>query len=363
VCHTLFGAALSSSGLGRRTALGPAALVIGANLPDVDVLAYFGGPEAGLAFRRGWSHGVMALVILPFVLTGLLLLIARRRRRRGAQHDAAPIQPRQLLLLSAIAIISHPVLDTLNTYGVRWLMPFSDRWFYGDVLFIIDPFMWLVLGGGAFWSWRRRRRGAANAVRPVQWAVIVALLYVTGMLASGMTARRIVGKEVERLSGAPVTNVMAGPVPLNPLVRSFVVEQEQVYRVGTFNWTAHPRVAPGAIRIFRRGRPNHPSIGLAVSTPAGRRFLTWARFPSFQVEPSGTDSDIVHILDLRYTDRPGVRFGSVSIPVHISSIGARASDCQAPAPDSLVAGSGRSRLISRICSSTKLRANSKNADP
>jgi hypothetical protein len=40
VTDTFVGAALSQSGLGRRTPLAPAALVLGANLPDVDVLSY-----------------------------------------------------------------------------------------------------------------------------------------------------------------------------------------------------------------------------------------------------------------------------------------------------------------------------------
>jgi len=36
----------------------------------------------------------------------------------------------------------HPTLDWLNTYGMRWLMPFSGRWFYGDAVFIVDPGCW-----------------------------------------------------------------------------------------------------------------------------------------------------------------------------------------------------------------------------
>ena len=36
VTHALFGLTLARAGLGRRTRLGTAALVIGANLPDVD---------------------------------------------------------------------------------------------------------------------------------------------------------------------------------------------------------------------------------------------------------------------------------------------------------------------------------------
>jgi hypothetical protein len=35
------------------------------------------------------------------------------------------------------------------------------------------------------------------------------------------------------------------------------------------------------------------------------------------VEPAGGDDFVVRILDLRYADRPGVRLGSVSIPVTV----------------------------------------------
>jgi hypothetical protein len=57
----------------------------------------------------------------------------------------------------------------------------------------------------------------------------------------------------------------------------------------------------------------------ATSTTLGRRFLSWARFPAYQVEKSGDGAVIVHIVDLRYADRPGVGFGAVSIPVDVPS--------------------------------------------
>ncbi len=75
--------------------------------------------------------------------------------------------PRELLFLSYVAVISHPFLDTLNTYGVRWLMPFSAEWFYGDTLFIIDPWVWLALALGLYSAWGG---GERNRPRPtVQW--------------------------------------------------------------------------------------------------------------------------------------------------------------------------------------------------
>ena len=55
-----------------------------------------------------------------------------------------------LLVASLIATATHPIMDWTNNYGVRFLLPWNPRWFYGDFVFIIDPFIWIVLGGAAF---------------------------------------------------------------------------------------------------------------------------------------------------------------------------------------------------------------------
>ena len=67
--HSLIGAVLGQCGLKKKTGLAMPALIIGANLPDVDVtcFAWTTGLEH-LAFRRGITHGPPALVILPLVL-------------------------------------------------------------------------------------------------------------------------------------------------------------------------------------------------------------------------------------------------------------------------------------------------------
>src|SRR5262245_2067859 len=149
IAHTFTGAALAAAGLRRATPLASAALLIGANIPDVDVLAGFAGGYEAIAFRRGWTHGVLALALWPILLTGALLLWDQRvRRRRDAGVPAARAGP--LLALTTLAVVSHPTLDWLNNYGLRWLMPFDGRWFYGDALFVIDPWVWLTLGGVLF---------------------------------------------------------------------------------------------------------------------------------------------------------------------------------------------------------------------
>ena len=68
VCHTLVGAALGRAGLNRTTRFGSSTLMIAANLPDIDVLV-FATDLPSVAFRRGWTHGLLAQALLPLLLT------------------------------------------------------------------------------------------------------------------------------------------------------------------------------------------------------------------------------------------------------------------------------------------------------
>ena len=74
VTHTLVGLALAESGLKRRTRFATATLLLGSNLPDVDGFTHcFGSATDALAFRRGWTHRVLAMAVLPLLLTALML--------------------------------------------------------------------------------------------------------------------------------------------------------------------------------------------------------------------------------------------------------------------------------------------------
>ena len=316
VCHTLAGAALAESGLARRTALGYATLLIGANLPDLDVLAFLGGPLADLEWRRGWSHGVIALAVLPFALVAVMLLFDRVSQRMRRAVIPSEVRGGQLLLLASIGIASHPVLDTLNTYGVRWLIPWRGEWSYGDTLFIVDPWVWLALGTGVWISRRRRHARERNVVPevPARRALLLTACYIAIMAVTNVAARRIAVREIGRAHPGAVRSLMTAPVLANPFARQVVVEQDEAYRVAPFSWLSSPRIDPAAIVTFPATRPSHPAIPAAAATITGRRFLGWARFPSFSID-SSTGGYVVHIVDLRYALRPGARFGSVSVDV------------------------------------------------
>jgi membrane-bound metal-dependent hydrolase YbcI (DUF457 family) len=135
---------MSRAGLNRTTPLATATLVLAANAPDLDGLVMVQGTYASLALRRGLTHGPLAMLLLPLVVAGGILLYDRLWRRRRSR-DVAAARPLAVFGLAALGVLTHPLLDWMNTYGIRLLMPFSDRWFYGDALFIIDPWIWLLL--------------------------------------------------------------------------------------------------------------------------------------------------------------------------------------------------------------------------
>lgn len=309
--HTLVGAALAESGLGRRSALATATLLIGANLPDVDgILYWISRPDSAYAFRRGWTHGVLAIAVWPFVLTGTMLAWDRwvRRRRRP---EAPPAVPRTLLWLALLAVATHPVLDWFNTYGMRWLMPFSDRWSYGDVWFIVDPWVWLALGLGWWASRRRRRLSSDRPGHPARWALAATVLYAVAMGLSGIAARSV-AREAILARGLTPSRVMAGPEGLTPFVRQIVADVGPGYVVGTVDWLRRPRFE-AADTVVAKGE-GAPEVAEAERTAAGGAFVRWARFPFFRVERAATGTR-VRMVDARYTLDPDLRFGALTVPI------------------------------------------------
>jgi len=286
LCHTLVGAALGEAGLKRRTPLGSATLMIASNLPDIDVLV-FATSTPSVAFRRGWTHGVLADLLLPLLLTGIIVLASRRR---------AEVRPRQILALSYIGVILPVLMDLLNNYGVRLLMPFSQHWFYGDVLFIIDPWLWVVLGAGV-WLARQRR-----SAKPARGSLLLAAVYVAVMIVSARAARTEIVDRWQQVEGTPPRALMVGPVPLTPLRRQVIIDAGDRYETGTFTWQ------PRSVRFDAAEVPKHdtdPRVAAVREAPNIRAFLVWSRFPFWTIEP-GPGGARVTVGDMRFVGGPGV---------------------------------------------------------
>ena len=345
IAHTLVGAVLAESGLKRVSRYATATLLIGVNLPDIDGVAKFWGHDASLFFRRGWSHGILALVILPLVLAGLIWLWNRWRSR--SVDDGEAFRPGLIVALAYLSACTHPVLDWMNTYGVRLLMPFDGRWFYGDTLFIIDPWIWLVLAAGVVLARR------SNRAELVFWSLLAALsswmmlntehanFWILSAWFGGLAGivilrvRRVSGHSANnyaRVSIALVTiyictlygvarvteNLIAGqyetalqaqanPMPGRPFSHRIILEYDSYYRVIDAQGKSYevPREEPS--RIVKK----------AMQANSIRGFINWMRFPYWEVEET-TGGWRVRFWDLRYqgpsSRGASIGFAEVDVP-------------------------------------------------
>ncbi len=295
ITHTMAGAVLARAGLDRRGTLplAGATLMIGANAPDIDVFVLFLGSYAGLALRRGWTHGPIALVLLPVVLTAVMLTWDRFVRRRGGRASSlAPVTAGATLLIAFIGVVSHPALDWLNTYGVRLMMPFSGDWSYGDAVFIIDPWLWLFFAA-ALIRWRRTRRR-------VQIFAAIAAAYTVAMIGASMVAEAMTRRAAETAGITGIIEVMYQPAPAQPHRASLVVATPESYTLGTFRWLDRGRVTLHADPI-PRGDWLASDVRRAMADPRVQDYLVWSRFPFVRIEqtPNGT---AVFFGDARYVD-------------------------------------------------------------
>jgi inner membrane protein len=280
----LIGMAMSRAGLNKRTALATSTLVIANNLPDIDV-GVFVTDTLAMSFRRGWTHGVLAQATLPIALTGAMLVYDRYRKKKSSDDVA---RPAQILLLSYLGVLLHVFMDFTNSYGVRLLMPFSERWFYGDALYIIDPWLYLTLGLG-WWLAKRHPR-------PARIGVAIAAIYVVVMLGSNLIARREVSAGITRAGRSADTRFMVTPVILNPFRREVVIDLGDRYEKGTLWFDPLPHFRPGGYGIDKG--LGSPGVRQALQYPRALAFLRWARFPFVQRDASGA----VWLNDYRYAN-------------------------------------------------------------
>ena len=360
LAHTLFGATLAEAGLKRKTALATATLIIGANIPDIDALAMLVSSDYALWFRRGWTHGILALFIWPFLLTGLMLgidrLIQKRLQHRNRTRPGPPMQPLILLGIAFLGVWSHPLLDLLNTYGVRLLMPFSGTWFYGDTLFIVDPWFWLLAGAGVvlarseswvgiggwivlgtattalittaevvplvvkvIWltgitaiviiRWSGQYRGATQ---PIAFSLLALLILYISIMIIGSKQTSSTARAQLNESGTEILQVMANPLPARFFLRTGIAASESHYYTFRMNWL-YPEsfeLTGDPIPIEEPG----PIAETALNSPEIRGMLNWIRFPSYEVHRLD-DGWRVIIRDLRYVHPDQERAVGIGIAI------------------------------------------------
>ncbi len=361
--HSLVGLAAAKAGLGRVSPYATVVCVAAANLPDIDIVALAGGPAFYLQHHRGITHSIVGTLALA-VAFPLLFCVAERvwARARGREPRS---RLKGLLVCSLLLMASHPLLDWTNSYGVRPFLPWDGRWVYGDLLFVIDPWVWLVLGGACFLlaesRWRAAGWGVLALVLTVLFSRVVlrssvgpltgvpvpfgalflwcggliafavlrwkgfgvrfgrsvaasALAFVfcyCGALAFVQTnVRRRAESVIRQLAlrdGDRVLRVAATPVLADPLTWRCLAETEKLTEGFDMRlWGERPEELVGFVHFDKPEGEEAKVVRRASVDTDARVLLDFARFPVARVRRADSGGWVVQFADLRFTE-PGSR--------------------------------------------------------
>jgi inner membrane protein len=313
ITHFLTGACLARTGFNRKTALATATMTLAAEASDLDVLGNFRGPVFGFAHHRGFTHSFLGLLVVSAVVVGFMYLVWRLR---GRKIKDPKLLPRWGLLygFSLIAGLTHILLDFTNGYGVRPFWPFSERWYSWDIVFIIDPFIFLFLLAGlivpALFSLIDREIGVHRRGPAGRFAATLALVGVVGLwgLRDYEHRRALNALQARVYEGADPVRVSAYPYWWNPFRWFGVVETQNFYALAVVD-SLGPEVDPASdVRI--RYKPEETPVTLAAKRSyLGRVYLDWAKYPVAETEEieNPRPGYIVRFEDLRfaYPERRG----------------------------------------------------------
>jgi inner membrane protein len=268
--HSLAGWALGQAGLKKTSRKGLAALILAANMPDIDVF-FSGFPWEPLETHRGVTHSIFGVMVLPPVLFGLLLLLDKWQVSRGTVFKSGlPMHQGWLLGLCYLGALTHPLLDLQTTYAVQLFSPVSGLWHHADSLFIIDVWIWSLLSLAIAWSRKAQAQGREWRNVP-QAAIAAVLVYIVFNIGLSDTAKARVMLRAPRADA-----VFASPQPVLSWRRQLAWREDGNYFYAYFS----PLGGLGPTRGPIPSNMDDPLVEEArTKDRAMRRYLRWSVLP------------------------------------------------------------------------------------
>lgn len=294
--HSLLAVSLSRAGLNRLAPHSGWLLLLAANIPDGDLVTAANGQACYLAQHRGWTHSVALSPVMAVLPLALWWLLTRKQKPSSNQWIGA-------YLVSLAGIVSHFLLDWLNVYGVRLMLPFNGNWYRLDWVYIVDLWIWGILAIALIAPLLTRlvysEIGAkAGGGRGAAWVAL--FLFGAYLFVRSETHARAVALLDSRLYGGNrAVSVAALPSPENPLRWTGVVETDTEYRVLDLHLLHE--FDPEGGRVFFK--PDHSRVVRAVkATDTGRAFFGFTQMPLWRIIPASDDdgSTRVEVTDLRF---------------------------------------------------------------
>lgn len=118
---------------------------LASNFPDLDLVytRILPAPLGYLLHHRGHTHTLLAALGEVVLLLALVWLSWPNARRLLQASGSA----RWGAVIAACAgLLLHLSMDGMNVYGVHPFWPWNTHWYYGDLVFIVEPVFWFAFG-------------------------------------------------------------------------------------------------------------------------------------------------------------------------------------------------------------------------
>jgi inner membrane protein len=257
--HTFVGLAIARTGVDERLRNAAWTAVIAANLPDIEVLTGLSGTPTYLDYHRGITHSLIGIPILSLLVAGGVFILSGHFWRN--------------FLVAFIAMATHPILDYSNTYGWRPFLPFDGAWYYGDLLFIFDPYIDVIFVAGIVGG------NLLSNKKVMAWASLIAVIIYMG---ARFELHEMAVSQVETFAArTPGAEKWAAfPTMLNPFEWEGIIQTKtELIKVRV---DAQDGVSGEIARVDRGGSSQITDEAAKAVTAAS--LLRFARFPANKVE-------------------------------------------------------------------------------
>jgi inner membrane protein len=275
--HTFVGLLIAKTGVAKSVRYATLTAVIASNLPDIDSIAGLWGTAAYLDHHRGITHSLIGVPVLALLQSAVMYFFSGNFGRTFA--------------IALIATATHPALDYLNPYGLRPFLPWKTNWYYGDAVFVIDPYLDLLLMIGILAGIL-----APKTKRVAAWlSVAVALTYIGARIelhAMAMSKLNGIVSEFPRVERSAVL-----PEMLNGLWWDGIFQTDDRIR----RLPVYALQRPAGVDIL--STKTHPPTDIvrdAAKAASCAALLRFSRFPLTRVDPVPSGGQRVMILDFRF---------------------------------------------------------------
>lgn len=293
--HTLVGLMISRCGFDswatKRSVRGMSAmLMIAANAPDIDGYPFFYSQIEYLKIHRGYMHSLAAIPVMALLPIAIVCGVTKQRPTFMAWFGCM------------VALLSHILLDWTNVYGIRMLLPFSDRWLRLDLTNLVDPIIWSILllavGVPYVLSLASKEMGSKKASGGRRGWAWLALLLIVGYEGLRWDSHERVVQSLNSLlyMDKPAKNVYAFPSGLGLQYWRGVVEGDNFFyemlvnRTGEFNMSR--------ARLDYKA-PESAALEAARRDPVFAADLRFNQVPMWRTSPL-EDGTRVQLADIRF---------------------------------------------------------------